>query len=124
MDISGKKPYIALYATHARMRSFAITGSTKKEGMSMRRALKLSGVFIAAVLAGTTLAQTGTAAAAVIPKGATYVPGEVIVVMRSQGRLTSPLLQARALARKVGARVTQVSARSGAAVIKAGAGAD
>jgi subtilisin family serine protease len=91
---------------------------------AMKRAVRLFGASVAAVLAWATLAPTCEAFADTIPKDALYVPGEVVVVFRNRGRLTSPLAQARALARKVGGRVALVSSRSRSAVIKAGPGAD
>lgn len=90
----------------------------------MSRLMKLSDAFVAVVLSLTALATARTAEAAAIPKDALYVPGEVVIVLRGQGRPASPLVLARALARKVGGRVAKVSSRSGSAVIKAGPGTD
>ena len=90
----------------------------------MKRAVRLFGASVAAVLVWATLAPTCEAVADTIPKDALYVPGEVVVVFRDRGRLTNSVAQARALARKVGGRVARVSSRSRSAVIKAGPGED
>jgi subtilisin family serine protease len=90
----------------------------------MKRAVRLFGALVATALSWAAFAPARSVSAVSLPKDALYVPGEVVVVFRSRGRLTSPLAQARTLARRAGARVSRVSGRNGSAVIKAIPGAD
>lgn len=64
----------------------------------MTKAVRLSGVLVAAACILTPLVPVREASAVSVPKDALYVPGEVVVVFRARGRLTSPLMRARALA--------------------------
>lgn len=89
----------------------------------MTKAVRLSGVVVAAACLLALLVPVCEASAVAVPEDALYVPGEVVVVFRARGRLTSPLMDARNLARTVGGRVARLSG-SGAAVIRAAPGAD
>jgi hypothetical protein len=51
----------------------------------MKRAVRLFGASVAAMLAWATLAPRWEALADTVPKDALYVPGEVVVVFRTGG---------------------------------------
>jgi subtilisin family serine protease len=88
------------------------------------RSTKICSGILAVALCSLALTPAGAGAAAAIPVGARYVPGEVVVSFRDARTGTRTAAQASAIAAAVGGHVVKASSRGGAAVVTAGPGGD